>query len=143
MKHKEEIIRWANCPDDTGVWTRNINAKKEWIKLSIPFWSNNRVYVVDDEYAELRKAQADGESILFNGNRYNDLDFDSPLEYYSIEKKFIPILKKSIESGRVMCFIGLTKGVVIDDNGSVEYDVGEVVNNLVRYDNELHWEDVR
>ena len=87
MKHKEEILRWDNCPDDTQVWSREINAQKGWGKVSAPFWSERKVYVVDDKYAELRKAQADGATILFLGEEIGNLNFDNELENYSIKEK--------------------------------------------------------
>ena len=92
----------------------------------------------------LRKAQSDGATILFDGKEYRDLTFDGDIRRYSIEEKgFTPVLKRSLISGRIVCFMRPTKGIVIDDNGSVEYDVGEIVKNFVSYDNELHWGDVR
>ena len=55
MKHKHEIIRWANSPDGTKVWV-----KKEgyWEKTNIPNWNSSMyTFIVDDKQAEVRKAQ--------------------------------------------------------------------------------------
>ena len=52
-KHKEEIIRWANSPRSTRVWYRGI--RFHWYPLANPTWSEASHYIVDDEFAEIRK----------------------------------------------------------------------------------------
>ena len=64
MKHATEIKRWADMPEGTSVWTKDINGK--WYKTASPVWHKNEIYIVDDEWAELRKAQVDGKQIEFN-----------------------------------------------------------------------------
>ena len=141
MKHKKEITRWANCPDNTEVWYRA--CKNDWDKIKIPHWLINVEYIVDDKYAELRKALAEGKTILFRGKEVDNLNFDKELEDYSIQENFTPVLKRSIRVGRVICFTGPTKGIVIDDNCSGTYAVGDVIKNVVHYNNEFYWEDVK
>lgn len=62
MRHKEEIVRWANSPDGTKVWEK---LNSGWHLSTYPAWSPNVPYIVDDEWAELRKAQADGKQLQY------------------------------------------------------------------------------
>ena len=141
MTHKDEIIRWANCPDDTKVWYRR--AESMWDIVVTPLWLFDVDYIVDDKYAELRKAQADGKTILFLGEEADNLSFNNELENYSIKKDFAHVLKRSVHTGKIVCFISEIEGIVVDDNDWVEYDVGDKLENLVPYDNRDHWEDVK
>jgi hypothetical protein len=56
--HKEEMIRFANSPAGTKVWCKS-NANGMWGKLKMPSWDENSSYIVDDEFAELRKQFVD------------------------------------------------------------------------------------
>ncbi len=62
--HKAEIIRWANCPAGTEVWTRHKNSEsKFWYLVSSANWNEDRFYIVNDDYASVRKMFTDGKSI--------------------------------------------------------------------------------
>ena len=60
-KHKDEITRWANSAESTNVWYKSRDGN--WYLLDRPAWINKVAYIVDDEWAELRKAQADGKQL--------------------------------------------------------------------------------
>ncbi len=62
MKHKKEIVRWSNCPDGTKVWTQ-YKGNSTWGTTLAPLWNPETKHIVDDEYSELRKAEADGKVI--------------------------------------------------------------------------------
>ena len=62
MKHKDEICRWANCPDGTKVWIKD--EETEWY-LGKPIWFAHRKYIVNDAWAEIRKAFVDGKTIEY------------------------------------------------------------------------------
>lgn len=62
MTHKDEICYWAEHPDDTPVWYRDID-KTKWETTTVPIWEPDAIYIVDNEWAELRKAQADGHQL--------------------------------------------------------------------------------
>ena len=64
MKHADEIKYWAEHPDNTKVWYRNID-KTEW-ELIKPRWDNTGIYIVDNQWSTLRKAQADGKQLQLN-----------------------------------------------------------------------------
>lgn len=73
-RHKDEIFRWLNSPDDTKVWI-NKNQGRGWYlyaSKTINCWYDEHSYIVDDEWAELRKAQADCKQLEFNitGNEW-------------------------------------------------------------------------
>ena len=57
-----DIIKWWLDNIDKGVYARHINGEN-WEYITNPSWSTNNVYVQNDEYAELRMAQADGKII--------------------------------------------------------------------------------
>ena len=63
MKHEDEICRWARMPVRTEVWFRN-NHSNRWLSTSCPGWEND-FYIIDDQWAELRKAQTDGKQLQY------------------------------------------------------------------------------
>ncbi|OQX82751.1 MAG: hypothetical protein B6D63_07235 [Candidatus Latescibacteria bacterium 4484_7] len=67
MYWEHEIKYWAEHPDGTKIWARP--QSEDWLILGIPGWAPDVIYIVNDEWAKLRKANADGESlqILFDG----------------------------------------------------------------------------
>ena len=76
MKHKDEIIRWANAKQGTKVWSKLSN--KKWLLVNSAQWNPNNIYIIDDEYAELRKASADGKIIQYkHGSEWFDTLTDS------------------------------------------------------------------
>jgi len=74
---KNEMARWV----DSGfkqVWCNT--SENGWITVLIPSWTPALKWIVDDKYAELRKAFYDGKTIQ---NNYRDpdiwIDVDEPL----------------------------------------------------------------
>lgn len=72
MTHKEEICYWAKQPDNTKVWCRYRG--RDWELSSTPGWVADRKYIVDDAWAELRKAQTDGKQLQYylDNNKWID-----------------------------------------------------------------------
>ena len=60
--HADEIRYWAEHPDGTGAWFREYN-DTEWYLDKYPKWNAKGIYIVDNEFSELRKAQADGKQL--------------------------------------------------------------------------------
>lgn len=60
QKHGE-VIKWFCDNPEKGVWLRSPNGG--WTFTRKPFWDIQCKYVQNDEYAELRKAQADNKII--------------------------------------------------------------------------------
>lgn len=58
----KEIERWAKATDGVKVWCRNEKGT-EWTLKDNVIFNNDMIYVVDDEWAELRKAQIDGKQL--------------------------------------------------------------------------------
>ena len=58
-KNRNEIIRWANAPKDTKVWHKYDG----WTRYANPSWGLRGEFVVDDDWAEVRKAKIDGKKI--------------------------------------------------------------------------------
>ena len=64
-KYKDEIIRWANSPEGTETWIRdNHRPHLNWVRAK-PCWLCSNTYIVDDEWATLRKAQVDGKQLQY------------------------------------------------------------------------------
>ena len=62
-KHKKEIIWFIENPDK-GVWRKTDNERWEWIEE--PKFYTDKIYVINDKYAELRKKHIDGAEIECN-----------------------------------------------------------------------------
>ena len=93
-KHRKEIIRFANSEDDTGVWLRYYKWTI-WVKTFTPRWSINNDYILDDEYADIRKESIEtgtpvqmyieekGEWVTMTP----DMDFTLPIKCYRLKHK--------------------------------------------------------
>jgi len=71
--HKEEMIRWAESPEGTGVWYSHNNS--EWVLRSKPDWNEDVVYIVDDWHSVLRKLQVDDPETKFEYRYAVDMDW--------------------------------------------------------------------
>lgn len=67
MTHEKEIVYWSKRPDNTKVWCKTTNGR--WILQNEVHWSKGLTYIVEDRWAELRKAVADGKTIQI----YNEM----------------------------------------------------------------------
>ena len=105
QKHKDEILRFANSKQDVCVWQKEF-IEDEWKKYTNASWLRDTMYIVDDAYAEIRKAQADGKTIerlnisnvwvecnnckftenIFNGAHSYRIKTDEPTYYYQWER---------------------------------------------------------
>ncbi len=103
MTHEKEIQRWSTTPDGTGVWYRYKNDTK-WDKLNAAQvgWHDWCIYIVDDEYAELRKARMDGKVIqlLIECNWIDEnsgkFDFIHPVSEYRIKSEIQSMTVKKL-----------------------------------------------
>ena len=99
-KHKEAIEWFYAQPEGTKIWCKK--AKTDWFLVSCPTWDEENTYVINDKYAELRKAIADGKIIQYFSDGWYDLYRDyngyfvGDITRYKIkpETKF-PIYKKN------------------------------------------------
>ena len=56
------MIRWANSKEDTKVWIKQ--DRGDWfLSANNIAWNKDNQYIVNDGWAELRKAEADGKII--------------------------------------------------------------------------------
>ena len=63
MIHEKEIKYWAKHPDGTKVWHKYTHEDKLWELEEFTYWKKDEIYIIDDEWAKLRKAQVDGKTI--------------------------------------------------------------------------------
>ena len=92
MTHKDEIKYWAEHKNCTDVWAKEFN-EQDWelVKHYKINWSCKVCkFIVDDEWAELRKAQADGKQLQRQSNfkdweddtlRYADMKYTTPKDW--------------------------------------------------------------
>ncbi len=91
MTHKNEILKWADCPDDTAVWTRGLRDEK-WTKIDAGriSWAPSQHYIIDDEYATVRKGVVDKKEIYVktqggeSSTRIHNPHFTRPASDYSV-----------------------------------------------------------
>ena len=79
MYWKDEICYWSDHPERTEVWARSETGK--WHRYLSPAWNPRFVYVVDNEWAELRKAQADGKQLQYyyaDERQWTDANLSQP-----------------------------------------------------------------
>ena len=90
-----KVMKWWIDNLEEGVWTR-WGSEDKWYLEHKPEWNVAKIYVEADEFAELRKAQADGKIIQYTGNdpaytnciNWEDkyiIEFDRPLHRYRIK----------------------------------------------------------
>ena len=67
IENRTEKDKWLSAPYGTKVWYRPIkesgsrNAQlQDWLVSYVPIFHDDFIYVVDDQYAQLRKACYDG-----------------------------------------------------------------------------------
>ena len=53
-KHKEVIKRFVEAPEK-GIWCKTIGAIREWNLVKDPTFNENRIYVTNDEWADISK----------------------------------------------------------------------------------------
>lgn len=73
MTHETEIKYWAEHPDGTRVWLKYEDC--DWTSLQdheINWRLKDGIYIVDNQWAELRKAQADGKQLQYNEGTWED-----------------------------------------------------------------------
>ena len=79
MTQEDEICYWSKHKDGTKVWGKMKSGK--WVILDQLFWTGFSGYIVDDEWAELRKAQEDGEQLQFTNGVDEWIDSELTLSY--------------------------------------------------------------
>jgi len=68
-KHREAIKWFYSQPEDAKIWCKIYDTSyptymQDWHLTDRPGWTLDGVYVINDEYAEIRKAIADGKEVL-------------------------------------------------------------------------------
>lgn len=147
-KHWREIKRWVNS-NSSWVW-RNKAKNCTWVKINDPSFLEEFEYVVDDEWAELRKAQIDGKQLQFNdlaGTGWIDrvldeeyMSFTEPEDWRIKPEIEFPIYCRSKAYNLIVKFIGRKEGIVVMSDGK-PYQIGHTDNHLVPFDYAT-WEPV-
>ena len=96
MKHKNEIMRWANSPEGTRVWIKQEDGI--WSKPYVPTWKKDSTYIVDDEWAEIRKAFFDNKTIQFLNEEWEDSGVSDINVYQGESREFYRIKPDDQES---------------------------------------------
>lgn len=61
-KFVNEVKRWVRAEEATNIWVKCASGERWDLRCDVHF-SPDCIYIVDDEWAELRKAQADGKQL--------------------------------------------------------------------------------
>ncbi len=101
-KLKDEIIRFANSPVGTKIWVKEMGS---WLIVEYARWlEDDVIYIVDDEFANLRKAEADGRILQFEHCdvtekiKWNFVKLEE-LKFYTVknERTFIDIYESDLQ----------------------------------------------
>ena len=148
-KWHKEIKRWAESPDGTKVWGKCSKDGKWYTHDNPPFWPICD-YIVDDQWAELRKAQIDGRQLQMKNAKgdwydarlgYDVLDYTSPESWRIKPEVEFPVYRRHKEKGCIAKFHSPdTYEIVISAD---KYGIaGITVNTTESYDREDIWEEV-
>ena len=66
--HRAEMHRLADAPQDTKVWYKG-TTDKGWTLSAFVRWNCNSTYIINDEWAEIRKAMIDGKVIEISNKK--------------------------------------------------------------------------
>ena len=74
-KHRDEIVRWANSKEGTSVWYKPMGYSDWFLSDSKGIsWDKDTLYICNDNWANLRKARADGKQLQRISNTGEWLD---------------------------------------------------------------------
>ena len=93
-KKNRAAIEWFyEQPEDTEIWCRKKNSE-DWFTTPEPTWSNEYIYVINDKYADFRKAIADGKEVEY----FNDYSKEwEPLNTKMYNRKFFAMVRYRIK----------------------------------------------
>ena len=152
---EQEMIRFAKSEEGTEVWYR-YKTSTNWDTILKPAWNKPCIYIIDNEYAELRKKSADtGRPIqMYNPISLEwetptfELDFSAPIESYRLEPEEdgfeYPIYKRHKLTGCVVMFTEKKYGVIVIDTEKANYEgygTGYEADNWIPHTNASTWED--
>ena len=136
--NKQEIQRWLNTLDEPLIWVRGKeNTFSSWHKQ--PFadcsWSNDCIYIIDDNLAELRKLQIDKPATKFEywseelkkWKEIQPINWNINVDYRIKSKHTYPIFKvanKGTGKEYIVKFTGLNVGEVVFAMADTTYNIG-------------------
>lgn len=151
--------KWGESPEGTKIWMKCCD-DCEWGLNNHFNFEPDCVYVIDNEWAELLKAQIDGKQLQFNMRHPDDTDEEDL--WIDKELKFIgeqgigcgiparwrvkpeaefPVYRRSKEKGIIVKFTGPKEGEVVMGNNPI-LPIGHTSTRWVRYDDKSTWEEV-
>ncbi len=150
-KWYKEIKRWVKAPNGTEVWWRN-EKETEWIRKDNVLFYNNMIYVVDDEWAELRKAQIDGKQLqkkVLNEHTWTNNILDEENMIYSSPSNWrikpeieFPVYRRHKIHGFIIRFDDYGTGTIVMSENKQVYMIGDSGDTWCPYNNERVWEPV-
>lgn len=145
-KHWRELKRWAEAPNGTEMWHKTENEK--WVLSLFISGSDDSEYIVDDEWAELRKAQADGKQLQYlHGSvwtdcelRYVDMKTSKASEWRIKPEVEFPIYRRHRRNGYIYKFYSEKSGrIMMSDSWKT---TRELDANLMSCFDTCIWEEV-
>lgn len=113
--HRNEIIRWANSPEGTGVWVRHKDLNNWELYKEIIKWDPELYYIVDDPWAPFRKAEIDG----------------IPIYIKNIDNKWV-LLKHSVSNNMDINHLSLDGKTDNSWKGRVEDELEDLVDKMIK-----------
>ena len=154
-KQRNEIIRFANSELGTKVWCKREN-ETTWNLENNPTWNEEYIYIVNNEYAPLRKESINSERPIQVKESETgewitpsyELEFTLPLENYRLEPEMFnyPIYKIAKKTRNIVKFISKQEGIVIEETEKsriIGLVVGYKSKNWIEHTNTEVWENLK
>ena len=150
-KHIDEMKRWAESPKGTKVWLR-CSKNDSWKLSDDPqFWSDC-IYIIDDEWADLRKAQADGKQLqVFVDDpkahwvdetlTFKYMEHTYPKHWRIKPKNKFPVYRRHKENGFIVRFSSESIYEVVMSSDK-DYPISSRTFTGVNFDRDDTWEQV-
>ena len=131
IRHKE-VIKWFMDNPDKGVWFKDINMG--WVFTTQPSFNPYYIYVQNDEYAEFRKALADGKKLQCKlrypnqQTKWEDFMLEKATQDFNVDLDYLRIKHKEPQfkiGDWIIHYVGDKKQVIqiIDISKSISSDL--------------------
>ena len=143
-KWHKEIELWAKADPGTTVWFYN-KISRVWERIDDPAWFENDIYIVDDPWARLKMAQAEGKQlqVIFGATwkdktlTYKDMELNTPDNWRVKPEVEFPVYRRRTGHKIILRFSGENYGRIV--MSSISSEIGEIGkkfkgSKVARYD---------
>lgn len=149
-KHWKEIRRWAESPEGTQLLCGCEDMGRGWVLTSVANFREEAIYIVDDEWARLRKAQADGKQLQYKDEYGNwvDRELTESLtketclrSWRILHARNFPVYRRSKNNGIIVRFTYRYEGEVLMSDDPRQ-PIGDISTLWADCDDESVWEKI-